>query len=443
MALLVHLLIFSGTGTATGLSDDGQIDVPIGFTFNYYGTDYTDINISSNGALSFNLGTLIGFDNNSIPRNDDEHICVLWDDWDPTEDVLGEIYYEIKGTAPNRKFIVQWHMVEDWAGSPEEAIFEAILYEGTNNIEFYYPDVITGDEHDNGGSATIGLNKGDGTDGTQISFNDDTYLSGGVTGLGFSSYVPKIATINSPAGSYRIGDNIDVTINFDSDVVLNNGNMLVNLSNGKQITISELNGSPSTATGSYTVAEGDTEVSDVTITSITLSDGATLGSVFGFATDLTLPVQNLTGVDVDGIRPTLEGKYNQAGFIVIKGSEGFSKAALADKKRGANDLTLADLDVVINGGTATLGTLKLIKQSDSVYLLDLDLQGTPDGNEVVTVTIKSQIEDDAGNETSYTIPHILQPIQVILPPAVPLSPIGILFVFLAIGLVAFIKYRFY
>ena len=44
-----------GIGTSLTLSDD-QVSafLPLGFTFNFFGTDYTEIKLSSNGFLTFN-----------------------------------------------------------------------------------------------------------------------------------------------------------------------------------------------------------------------------------------------------------------------------------------------------------------------------------------------------------------------------------------------------
>lgn len=52
----------------------------------------------------------------------------------------GDIYYETEGVAPNRVFIVEWNNVAaDFIyGGSNSLSFQAILYEGTNEIQFVY-----------------------------------------------------------------------------------------------------------------------------------------------------------------------------------------------------------------------------------------------------------------------------------------------------------------
>jgi len=55
-------------GTSLTLSDDQYSGViPIGFTFNYFGVDYTSCLISSNNYITFNTGSAGGYSPWSIP----------------------------------------------------------------------------------------------------------------------------------------------------------------------------------------------------------------------------------------------------------------------------------------------------------------------------------------------------------------------------------------
>ena len=56
----------SGSGTPLGLGDDDGVVLPLGFTFNFYGNDYTQIGISSNGYLTFG-SDLTDLSNDPIP----------------------------------------------------------------------------------------------------------------------------------------------------------------------------------------------------------------------------------------------------------------------------------------------------------------------------------------------------------------------------------------
>ena len=90
------------------------------------------------------------------------------------------IYYQTLGTAPNRMFVVEWYNNQHYSNSQKGVTFEAILYEGSNNIKFQYKNVefgtVTGSissdlpPYDKGGSATVGIEASSGS-GLQYSYN--------------------------------------------------------------------------------------------------------------------------------------------------------------------------------------------------------------------------------------------------------------------------------
>ena len=176
----------SGTGTEVlPDSDDSWVEnISLGFFFNYYGTDYSQLAISNNGLLFSGVGTW-QYVNERITQTSGVHgfIAPYWDDI-ITYDFrgAGTIYYETLGTFPNRQFVVEWYDNKHYSNSDNGITFEAILYEGTNNILFQYKDVdfgsvygaVGGDNppYNNGGSATVGIEDPTGADGLQYSFNE-------------------------------------------------------------------------------------------------------------------------------------------------------------------------------------------------------------------------------------------------------------------------------
>lgn len=127
----------SVSGTSVGpLWDDAEYGpFSIGFNFDFYGGTKTEFYIGNNGALLFNLEELPA-NNPSIPStsNPDELIAPFWDDLD---EETGAIYYETKGSAPNRYLVVQWDEICPYPGSPgaENITFQLILYETWNTIK--------------------------------------------------------------------------------------------------------------------------------------------------------------------------------------------------------------------------------------------------------------------------------------------------------------------
>jgi hypothetical protein len=122
--------------------------IPLGFTFNFFGNNYTDVSISSNGMLQFTpypamstyaptgpLPYSFGFDPDNI-------IAVPWGDMDQSQG--GTITYGTVGTSPNQKFIVCYTSVPYYNGSTGDGSMttEVILSEN-NSIEIHVGSVNT------------------------------------------------------------------------------------------------------------------------------------------------------------------------------------------------------------------------------------------------------------------------------------------------------------
>ena len=157
-------------------SDDSHIeDIDIGFEFNYYGTYFNRISVTGSGLAFSAADTGI---NGPITGTDSIHgfIAPYWDDL-RTESPEGAVYYQSLGTAPERKFVIEWHDYYS-AGSSSGITFELVLYEESNNILFQYQDVDSGDSnYDGGRSATVGIESPDGTDGLQYLY-DEALITG-------------------------------------------------------------------------------------------------------------------------------------------------------------------------------------------------------------------------------------------------------------------------
>jgi len=148
----------SSSGTAIPLGDDDSANVPIGFTFNFYGQDYTTVNVGSNGYLKFTTGSTALWTNDCpIPdaTGPDTAIYAFWDDLDPSSG--GAVYYETRGVSPNQVFIVQYNQIP-FSNDPGSGtvVFEVLLYESSHEILIEYQDV-EGSIRKTGGLATQGI----------------------------------------------------------------------------------------------------------------------------------------------------------------------------------------------------------------------------------------------------------------------------------------------
>ena len=154
----------STTGTQVSLSDDQYTSVALAFDFNFYDVIQNSVAISSNGFLdfgpTFNQGCCTG-DPLPSPAIPNGIFAGLWEDLDSNGNTTGQIYYETRGTAAEREFIVGFY---NMAHFPTGSLvnFEMILHETTNNLEVQFGN-LAGD----GGTHTIGIENYDGTEGLQ------------------------------------------------------------------------------------------------------------------------------------------------------------------------------------------------------------------------------------------------------------------------------------
>jgi hypothetical protein len=160
--------------------DDHTVAVPLGFTFDLYGTPQTTVYINNNGNLSFGGGycdyTAAGFPVNGFPM-----VAPFWADVDTRSGTANDGVVWMK-QGPNY-LAVAWDHVGYFNIHPElKNTFQVIISDRTfapmglgNNVCFCYGDMqwTTGDASGGVGGfggtpATVGVNKGDGINFFQI-----------------------------------------------------------------------------------------------------------------------------------------------------------------------------------------------------------------------------------------------------------------------------------
>jgi hypothetical protein len=126
------------TGTVVPSSDDvthGPFN--IGFTFNFFGNNYTQFYIGSNGWIGFSPGQTTGYTAQFIP-NAGSPRNVIMADWEDLFPGAANIYYRTTGLAPNRQLIVSFNAVPHYGCRTTLFTFQIILNETTNIIDINY-----------------------------------------------------------------------------------------------------------------------------------------------------------------------------------------------------------------------------------------------------------------------------------------------------------------
>ena len=159
----------TGTGVATGITDDGEEEVALPFTFDFYGVGYDWVTVAGNGGLIFSDGNgaanLYG-GNGAFPDSStaSPDIALMWDDLDASPQ--GEAYY--LDDAANGRFIISWVDIARYNNIGMTS-FQVHLYD-YGGISFHYADVVFDNaSYDYGASATAGIQ--DFTGGTADSGN--------------------------------------------------------------------------------------------------------------------------------------------------------------------------------------------------------------------------------------------------------------------------------
>jgi subtilisin family serine protease len=176
-------LPFEEASTVLPISgDEGMGSVTLPFAFPFYGGSYTVVNICTNGIVSFlsiPCNTPLGWTNRGIPDAPAPNAAIypfwadLWVD-SPTSTIRGEV----KGTAPNRRYVIEFRNPRFYVDATKRVDFNAVLHEN-GDILMQYRN-LGADGMERGNNATVGIENPSGTDALQYSFNE-AVLRGGMS----------------------------------------------------------------------------------------------------------------------------------------------------------------------------------------------------------------------------------------------------------------------
>jgi len=127
---------FEAEGTIRG--DDNTTAVTLPFTFSYFDTDETEVQVGTNGYIAFGA-TARNFNPPELGDTRTPHgmIAAYSADWNPNDG--GEISWGTLGTEGERVFVVQYEDVPEFGDYSfvSETTFQIALHEGSNEIEIF------------------------------------------------------------------------------------------------------------------------------------------------------------------------------------------------------------------------------------------------------------------------------------------------------------------
>lgn len=288
-------------GTAIEIPED-QSDytetVNLPFTYKYYGNDYTQLRISTDGWVAFGSGNETAPENMSLPSNDNvsNMVAAFWTDLHSLEVAEGAIYYY--HDTDLGAFVIEYDSIAHnvMSTEPQREIFQILLLDpdeyptntGDGEIIFQYKDVK--DQY----SVTVGIENDQQNVGLEYLYNSNyaptaaRILNG--TAIKFTTESPNITHIvgiddfvNEDAGTlstrvypnpFRASGFIEYTIAKESSVVVevfsSTGELIRVLENsrkgaGKHVALwdGKDNSGANVATGLYLyrVSDGEASVS--------------------------------------------------------------------------------------------------------------------------------------------------------------------------------------
>jgi hypothetical protein len=195
----------------TGLDDDdSSAAIPIGFDFPFYENIVSELNVGSNGIITFGGGstarTNTSIPNAAIPNN---MIAVWWDDLDPTKG--GNIYYY--SDVANERFIISFVDVKNYYSTTGTGslTFQAILY-SNGKFQLQFDSMDPGSDAYGLAGSTIGIENSTGDDGLEVVYNA-AYMHNNLSIL-FSA--ASWMSITPGSGAIDPFDNATINIEFDA-----------------------------------------------------------------------------------------------------------------------------------------------------------------------------------------------------------------------------------
>ncbi|MFZ4614522.1 MAG: hypothetical protein ACOYNH_12670, partial [Bacteroidia bacterium] len=175
------VLPLSAGTTITGFTDDNvRGPFPIGFSFCFYGNEYTQFYVGSNNWVGFSAAQPGTWVTTAIPNNtivgatqSAPWNCIMspWQDINPG--IGGNVKYQTLGVAPNRKLVVTFNQIPMFSCNTLFYTSQIVIYETTNIIETFIENRQICAAW-NSGNAVHGLHNSTGTQATVVPGRNNT-----------------------------------------------------------------------------------------------------------------------------------------------------------------------------------------------------------------------------------------------------------------------------
>ncbi|MBU1651707.1 T9SS type A sorting domain-containing protein [bacterium] len=162
-----------GSGTPINFTqDDETVQLTLPFDFQYYGQNFTQISVCSNGWIAMGSTTDTDYSNSGIPDSDGPAamIAPFWEDLSPQQSGSVSTYHD----AANHTYIVEFYQVRQYLPETAFETFEIVLYDpdyhttttGDGQILFQYNGIT------DPSACTVGIEDPVESTGLQLLYNN-------------------------------------------------------------------------------------------------------------------------------------------------------------------------------------------------------------------------------------------------------------------------------
>lgn len=377
------------------LDNGGWDNIPVGFSFNFFGNNYSSLAVSTNGFLIFGpvigYGTTTGqlgqnifsnlggtFPNTNNPGN---IIAVMAGDHyfgnESVGSASGDIYYWTEGYAPNRRFVVYYKDVNACCSSASPTFSARVeLYETLGLVDIFIDNSIQS------GPNSVGVQNNSKTIG--ISPTGLAYFSNSITTSQAWRMFPPTSFLttwyqNSGSGNTQVANGYNlfsqsVTPSDTTAYVLQITNTVTGCSNSAtpaSVTVSTL-GTTAPA-GMSTFSNVPSICNPETFTLTTNYAGSLSGLTFAWQSSLNGTLWTTISGATNSILTTTHSTqtYYRLQFVSCGGTPSYSSSLLVGHSCGVPGCTVVsacnyDANATVNDGTCILA---------SMWYLDADADG--------------------------------------------------------------------
>ncbi|MER5310725.1 S8 family serine peptidase [Streptomyces sp. NPDC002773] len=330
--------------------------------------------IGTNGLLAYAPFVEFGH-NTDIPATGQPNYA-LYPFWDRVQvDAQAGVYTGVLGTAPNRRFVVEWRNVTFSDGRKDRLSFSAVLGED-GSITYTYDGVPPGGEHI-ASSATIGMENAEGTDGFPYAYDTPSVHSGlNVTFRGTRNGQVRGLVTDGNAGDAVSGATVTLTPDTPGGASVT--------------TTTRADGSYNVALppGTYRVAYQKTSYATVTRTLAVPAGSPVVASA-------ALPT-GLVRVDVpaEGLKAVVPEEQRRTRALTVTNHGGAATAVRVSEAVAGKESDVSWLD-------ASLGAAELAPGAGTALSVRVDTAGATPGS---VLTAQLVVHSDGARTRTVTVP---------------------------------------